>query len=65
MPPDRPSEPWLSFLSELDAALSEPAEFHCVGGFVVSQHYGFARETADLDVLSVVPHELAARVRGG
>ena len=35
---DRPAEPWLSFLSDLDAALDEPADFHCIGGFVVSQH---------------------------
>jgi hypothetical protein len=45
MPRDRPAEPWLSFLTDLDAALDEPADFHCIGGFVVSQHYGFARET--------------------
>ncbi len=45
MPPDRPAEPWLSFLTDLDAALDAPADFHCIGGFVVSQHYGFARET--------------------
>ena len=54
----RPSEPWLSFLTELDAALDGPADFHCIGGFVVSQHYGFARETADLDVLTVIPPEV-------
>jgi len=27
MPPDRPAEPWLSFLAELDAQLAEPADF--------------------------------------
>ncbi len=58
----RPSEPWLSFLTDLDAALDRPAAFHCIGGFVVSQQYGFARETADLDVLTVIPHEAAERV---
>ncbi len=55
MPRELPAEPWLSFLTDLDAALDEPAGFHCIGGFVVSQHYGFARETADLDVLMVIP----------
>jgi hypothetical protein len=55
MPPERPAEPWCSFLTDLDAALDTPAHFHCIGGFVVSQHYGLARETADLDVLAVVP----------
>ena len=62
MPADRPAEPWLSFLTELDSQLDEPADFHCIGGFVVSQYYGFGRETADLDVLSVVPREAADRV---
>lgn len=62
MPPDRPAEPWLSFLTDLDAALDAPADFHCIGGFVVSQYYGFARETADLDVLTVIPREAGDRV---
>ena len=38
MPRELPTEPWLSFLADLDAALAEPADFHCIGGFVVSQH---------------------------
>lgn len=58
----RPAEPWLSFLTEVDAALESPVDFHCIGGFVVSQHYGLARETADLDVLTVLPAEAAHRV---
>lgn len=62
MPRDLPAEPWLSFLTGLDAALDEPADFHCIGGFVVSQHYGFARETADLDVLTVIPPDARERV---
>ena len=41
MPRERPAEPWLSFLTDLNASLNEPADFHCIGGFVVSQHYGF------------------------
>ena len=59
---EHPAEPWLSFLTELDAALDGPADFHCIGGFVVSQHYGFAREMADLDVLTVIPQGAAERV---
>jgi hypothetical protein len=62
MPPDRPAEPWQSFLTALDTQLDERADFHCIGGFVVSQYYGFGRETADLDVLSVVPRQSADRV---
>ena len=67
MPPDRPAEPWFSFLSELDAQLDAPVDFHCIGGFVISQSYGLGRETADLDVLSVIPREaggLIARLAG-
>jgi Nucleotidyltransferase of unknown function (DUF6036) len=59
---DGPAEPWFSFLTDLNDALDAPADFHCIGGFVVSQHYGFARETADLDVLAVIPQEAAQRV---
>ncbi len=62
MAADRPSEPWFSFLTELDAQLDEPADFHCIGGFVVSLYLGFGRETADLDVLSVIPRQVASRV---
>lgn len=57
-----PPEPWLSFLTDLDDALNGPADFHCIGGFVVSQFYGVARETVDLDVLTVIPPEAARRV---
>ena len=63
MPPgDRPGEPWLSFLTNLDAHLTEPADFHCIGGFVVSQYYGMARQTVDLDVLTVIPWDSAEEV---
>ena len=62
MPLDGPAEPWLSFLTELDAQLDAPVDFHCIGGFVVSQHYGLGRETADLDVLAVIPREVTEQV---
>jgi hypothetical protein len=62
VPLDRPAEPWLSFLTELDAQLDAPVDFHCIGGFVVSQHYGLGRETADLDVLAVIPREVVEHV---
>lgn len=58
----RPAEPWASFLDELDRNLDSPADFHCIGGFAVSQMYGFARETSDLDVLHVFPEQLEATV---
>jgi Nucleotidyltransferase of unknown function (DUF6036) len=57
-----PAEPWRSFLSDLDATLDEPADLHCIGGFAISQYFGFGRETADLDVLSVAPQPMRAAI---
>lgn len=64
MPPERIPEPWDSFLSEVDAGLSEEVEFHCLGGFVVTVVYGFERPTADVDVLAVVPRGGVERLIG-
>lgn len=50
-----PPEPWLGFLSELDAKAAEPIDFHCLGGFVVTLLYGAERTTSDVDVLMFVP----------
>ena len=49
-----PAEPWRSFLRDLDAALKGSMELRCLGGFVVTQHYGIGRETADIDFLAAV-----------
>jgi hypothetical protein len=49
-PEDKPAEPWQSFLAELDRSLDDLVDFHCIGGFVISQYYGLGRETADLDI---------------
>jgi hypothetical protein len=57
-----PVEPWRSFLSDLDAQLDGEVDVHCIGGFVVSQHYGLGRETADLDILSIVPKKAIDRI---
>ena len=62
MPPDQPTEPWQSFITALDSKLDEPVDFHCIGGFVVSQYYGLGRETADLDILSLIPRQSADRI---
>ncbi len=53
---DSPPEPWKSFLRELDERLTQAVELHCIGGFVVSLHYGIGRQTSDIDFLNVVPH---------
>lgn len=50
-------EPWRSFLGELDQKATEETRLDCMGGFVVTQLYGFSRETADLDVLLISPRE--------
>jgi hypothetical protein len=48
--------PWKEFLTELDAALTEPVSLYCIGGFVVSLCYGLPRPTGDIDCYSVLPH---------
>jgi len=50
-------EPWNSFLRELDEKTTEETRLDCMGGFVVTQLYGFSRETTDLDVLVIAPKE--------
>jgi hypothetical protein len=32
-------EPWVSFLKELDALVTEPVRLDCIGGFVVTMLY--------------------------
>jgi len=48
-------EPWLSFLKALDAAATEQTRLDCIGGFVVTQRYDFARPTADVDIFELAP----------
>ena len=48
-------EPWLSFLKELDPIAGEPTKVPCFGGFAITQHYGLARSTVDIDVLDLAP----------
>jgi hypothetical protein len=49
------SPPWGDFLAELDNALSEPVELHCIGGFVISLLYGLPRPTGDVDYVTAIP----------
>jgi hypothetical protein len=51
--PEEPSEPWRSFLTELDNQLSANVELHCLGGFVITQVYGLPRDTSDVDCLDI------------
>jgi hypothetical protein len=52
---ERPPEPWRSFFTELDVLLAGETHLHCCGGFVVTQRYGVARTTNDVDFIGVVP----------
>jgi hypothetical protein len=56
LPPETPPEPWRSFFADVDAYLSGDVHLHCCGGFVVTQLYGVARTTSDVDFLGVVPN---------
>jgi hypothetical protein len=49
-------EPWGSFLRELDEIATNRVDFHCIGGFVITRKFGFARETRDVDVLDIRPN---------
>ena len=53
---EEPPEPWRSFFAEVDSRLSGEVELHCCSGFVVTQLYGVARTTSDVDFLGVVPN---------
>ncbi len=52
---DEPPEPWRSFFADIDGHLSGQVELHCCGGSVVTQVYGVARTTSDVDYVSAVP----------
>lgn len=53
--PDRIPEPWIGFLRDLDQALKETVEVHCLGGFVLSVLCGLPRPTGDVDFIQVRP----------
>ena len=55
MPSKSIPEPWLSFLSSIDATLIEEVGLHCLGGFVINVLYGLTRPTADVDVIAITP----------
>jgi hypothetical protein len=53
--PDRIPEPWLSFVRDVDRALKEAVEVHCLGGFVLTVLCGLPRPTGDLDFIEARP----------
>jgi Nucleotidyltransferase of unknown function (DUF6036) len=63
MPPDRPPEPWDSFLLEIDETFNCAIELHCIGGFAMAMLYGLPRPTVDIDYIEVVPVHETARLQ--
>jgi hypothetical protein len=64
--PNSLPEPWKSFFAEIDKALSQDAELHCLGGFVAKVLYDLDRETADVDILPVATNsEIDAALKLG
>lgn len=57
-------KPWPEFLGEVDRALDEPVNLHCVGGFILVVLYDLPRTTIDLDYISVHPPEAATKLEG-
>lgn len=53
--PNRIKEPWFSFLRDVDRALGEPVEVHCLGGFVLAVLWDLPRPTGDVDFIEVRP----------
>ncbi len=53
--PRRIQEPWLSFLRDVDRALGQSVEVHCLGGFVLSVLWDLSRPTGDVDFIEVRP----------
>lgn len=52
-------EPWRTFFEALDQELSARCDLHCFGGFVLTEHYGVARSTIDVDVVDVRGADIA------
>lgn len=55
-------KPWPEFLREVDLALEQAVNLHCLGGFILVVLYGAPRTTVDLDYISVYPPEAAAKL---
>lgn len=49
-------EPWKSFFAAIDQRLPEETRLEILGGFVITILYDAPRETADVDVVSVIPN---------
>ena len=52
------------FLRELEGLLPNKTNLHCLGGFVLSLHYGLQLPTGDMDYYSIMPAECEAELLG-
>jgi hypothetical protein len=52
------SSPWKEFFTEIDEALAEPLELHCIGGFALVHYYGLPRATGDVDYYTAIPNDV-------
>lgn len=62
--PAKITEPWLSFLREVDEALGRPVSMHCLGGFVLAALWELPRPTGDVDFIEVVPSDAVSELLG-
>lgn len=53
--PAKITEPWLSFLHEVDRSLDRPVVVHCLGGFVLAVLWELPRPTGDIDFIEIEP----------
>ena len=56
------ADPWLSFLREVDRALSRTVVAHCLGGFVLAVLWELPRPTGDVDFIEVEPPDAASEL---
>jgi hypothetical protein len=50
-------DPWLSFLRDVDHALGQRVQIHCLGGFVLSVLWELPRPTGDVDFIEIEPSD--------
>ncbi len=62
--PGKIPEPWLGFLRDVDRALGQPVEVHCLGGFVLAVLWGLPRPTGDIDIIEIEPSSAAEELVG-
>lgn len=57
--------PWRQFFTEIDGALVEPLELHCIGGFALVHYYGVPRTTGDVDYYAAIPNDVDLEAMAG